>query len=638
MTRPVEKSMWLERVVPGLLFVLALGCMPDRRNNDPATPAEESDVAADAADAGVAADAGDAGLSETADGAVDTADAASATDAKKAAGCTTAAHCQVAGLHPCFQATCDAATGVCGAVALPDGATCGVADACVKSRTCLAGTCKSEPVDCDDDKPCTADGCTLDDGCTNLAKTAWCDDGDACTAGDQCSVGSCTGKPIACKDFIGNTTTPNPCTTDSCDKTSGCLYPPVEDTVKCDDGDATCTTDDTCAAGVCKGKAVVCKDDKNPCTLEICIAKNSQGCSSEKIDGQPCDDGKPCTEADSCGGGTCSGTAGCNDGNPCTDDVCDATIGCTHKDNVAPCTGSGPCVATSGTCKDGACSTAVKNCDDGNVCTNDDCDAATGGCKATAKLGNPCSDGDACTESDACDGTTCKAGAKAKCDDGNPCTVDSCVTGKGCKNAAAAPGASCGTDKQCVVGLCLDNNACGDGLCAQAETSETCPADCPESGGECVASDLTCIDACTGAKCAKPQKACTDMAGCSGLQACLAKCDDAKCDQGCFLAVKPAVIQAFLGANACVQAFCVQDSWIGKKCQGGGLGYTDCIAACTAAVCPVQDSACKADTTCSAIIDCVDACKDGDSACVQKCGVSDAKYDARVVCAQGNCL
>ena len=72
----------------------------------------------------------------------------------------------------------------------------------------------------------------------------------------------------------------------------------------------------------------------------------------------------------------------------------------------------------------GACIGSSVNCDDGNLCTTDACDVATG-CVATNN-NLPCDDGDACSLED-----TCSEGAwpgfRTLCDDGNVCTDDACV-------------------------------------------------------------------------------------------------------------------------------------------------------------------------------------------------------------------
>jgi hypothetical protein len=67
------------------------------------------------------------------------------------------------------------------------------------------------------------------------------------------------------------------------------------------------------------------------------------------------------------------------------------------------------------------CSVAAE-CDDGDGCTNDACDA--GACTET-DVG--CDDGDACT-TDTCSGGAC-AHAALDCDDGVDCTRDACVAG-----------------------------------------------------------------------------------------------------------------------------------------------------------------------------------------------------------------
>lgn len=69
-------------------------------------------------------------------------------------------------------------------------------------------------------------------------------------------------------------------------------------------------------------------------------------------------------------------------------------------------------------------------CDDGNVCTDDSCDPATGEC-VVADNTAPCDDGLLCTVNDACAGGVCLSGAPLVCDDGIICTADSCDPGTG---------------------------------------------------------------------------------------------------------------------------------------------------------------------------------------------------------------
>jgi hypothetical protein len=102
----------------------------------------------------------------------------------------------------------------------------------------------------------------------------------------------------------------DPCTTDFCDRASGCVYRP--NTLACDDGNP-CTTDDRCAAGVCAGtwnesccQADADCADSNPCTQDRCDTGTGT-CSWDgaPLDGTPCPDRDACTRGDQCQGGLC---------------------------------------------------------------------------------------------------------------------------------------------------------------------------------------------------------------------------------------------------------------------------------------------------------------------------------------------
>lgn len=95
---------------------------------------------------------------------------------------------------------------------------------------------------------------------------------------------------------------------------------------------------------------------------------------------------------------------------------------------------------------------ALLDCDDGEGCTADDCNAASG-CTASAAAW-ACSDGDACTGGDVCKSGVCIKGGSVVCDDKNPCTKDACDSAKGCIADPLANGTSCGTGKTCAAGIC----------------------------------------------------------------------------------------------------------------------------------------------------------------------------------------
>ncbi len=102
---------------------------------------------------------------------------------------------------------------------------------------------------------------------------------------------------------------------------------------------------------------------------------------------------------DRCGNGVVDGEETCDDANSADGDCCSASC------QLAPAGSDCPA--------------------DGNVCTNDACDAA-GVCRHDANT-LPCDDGDACTRNDVCAAGTCGGGPKTSC---GPC--ETCSPKGGC--------------------------------------------------------------------------------------------------------------------------------------------------------------------------------------------------------------
>jgi len=440
----------------------------------------------------------------------------------------------------CTIDTCDAASGVCkfnktkteGLSCNADSSVCTVGDTC-KNGQCESGKKKV----CDDSNKCTIDACDPKAGCKNINSDGPCDaDGDACTAGDKCDSGKCkAGAPKKCNDN-------SPCTKDSCDKLTGkCVYDgsnfegqpcdadgsicTVGDTCKkgscepgkkknCDDQDPCtddecnpkkgcnnthnsgpcnaddnpCTKGDKCVDGQCKvGQKTDC-NDKNPCTVDSCsVAKKGCVYDGKAKNGQVCDaDGSVCSEVDKCVDGQCkAGTLKkCVDGNTCTDDACDKKKGCTYTNNTDPCSDGKTCTIGDrcktapngvGKCYPGK----AKGCNDGNVCTQDQCDDSTGKCTYIGKAqdGELCDkDGSFCTVKDSCKDGECKVGKLQNCDDGNDCTNDACSPKAGCQNTvsdgACTDGSKCTTNDKCSKGKCVtqpvvcdDTNPCTTDTC-----------------------------------------------------------------------------------------------------------------------------------------------------------------------------
>jgi len=110
--------------------------------------------------------------------------------------------------------------------------------------------------------------------------------------GFRCMRSICTGD-AGCDDG-------NPCTTDTCDASSGiCQRALLGPSEPCSDGNA-CTNNDFCSSGICVSGATDVCDDDNACTTDTCTAGSGACTHTAK-----CVDGQACT-IDMCSAGTCS--------------------------------------------------------------------------------------------------------------------------------------------------------------------------------------------------------------------------------------------------------------------------------------------------------------------------------------------
>ena len=390
---------------------------------------------------------------------------------------------------PCTEATCDPVAG-CVLGPANEGGPCLDGDLCTSDDTCVAGSCVGgEATACDDDNPCTADGCDPASGCTHPdLDGAPCDDGEVCTTGDACGAGACHGGPApgcdddnlctddGCVPGVGCEHVPNglastcddgnPCTQASCDPQLGCVLLPANDGGSCDDGDA-CTQADSCAGGACGGATVDCSVSQ-PCFQGTCDSVT--GCGQLPLTGSACDDGDACTADDSCYQGFCGGVAiACDDGDACSDDGCDPATGCTVSPATGPACDDGDACTSDDACAAGTCTGSSLNCDDGDACTSDGCDPGSG-CTHELQTGLACDDGDACTGGDSCASGSC-AGSPIDCDDDEVCTTDGCDATKGCSHDAAPHnGAPCDDGDDCTT-----SDACSGGSCVGGPPpDETC--------------------------------------------------------------------------------------------------------------------------------------------------------------------
>ncbi len=79
-----------------------------------------------------------------------------------------------------------------------------------------------------------------------------------------------------------------------------------------------------------------------------------------------------------------------------------------------------------------ACDCNSVPCNDGNPCTTDTCNPATGACTHAPRTGQACNDGNTCTTGDACDASGFCVGAPVNCRDESACTYDYCDPVAGC--------------------------------------------------------------------------------------------------------------------------------------------------------------------------------------------------------------
>ena len=457
--------------------------------------------------------------------------------------------------------------------------------------------------------------CATDDDCTaeQLGIT-----GNDCLY-PACHAGHCVGGPtpagVACSASIAGA---DPgCVTSFCDGGGGCKAVILGGN-GCDDGDP-CTKADTCGSdGACVGGAAVICEPVSPCKLAVCD-KEAGGCVPfPASNGLACDDGDPCTTETACLDGTCAAAGNicaCNDDSDCDDDgdLCNGVPSCVDL----PGGGKG-CVVDAD---------SVFTCPpDNDFCSETACHPATGQCITTVLPGAPCNDAEACTKSDVCHSDGTCGGTPTECDDGVPCTADSCEPVSGLCLFVPSPGAPCNDGDPCTEAdacvsttckgtpkICDDSSPCTDDACDPGRGAcMTTPLSgllC-DDGSECTTDDECLEGACVGAGVdCDDDDPCTTDS-CTATAGCQFELNEDPCSDG----------DACTGPDACDEGLCVG---LAIGCDDG----TDCtidtcdpVAGC--AFEPV-DSACDDGKPCTAdlcdpsagcvgVADDSAACSDGD--------------------------
>ena len=397
--------------------------------------------------------------------------------------CPAPAPCHAAGI-------CNPATGACASAPVADGTPCDDGNACTRTDTCRTGSCVGgAPVVCGAPGSCHAAGvCDPVSGeCASapLADGTACDDGNACTQGDACQAGTCVGgAPVACP-------APAACRAAGvCNPATGqCSSPPLANGTVCDDGNA-CTRSDACQGGSCiGGQPVVCTVSGQCEASGVCDPATGACTIIPKADGVSCSDGNPCTQGDACRTGVCvSGPPmTCPPLDQCHGaGTCNPTTGqCTHpaKPSGAACDDGNPCTLAD-TCQGGVCVPGpAMSCAPLDQCHQaGTCNRTTGQCSNPPKVnGALCDDGNPCTQADACLAGACVGGPPVVCVPLDAChRAGACDPATGCSQPAAPDGTLCDD-----ASVCTRDDACQGGLCVGVPSTVCVPLDQCHDAGVC---------------------------------------------------------------------------------------------------------------------------------------------------------
>jgi hypothetical protein len=429
-------------------------------------------------------------------------------------------------------------------------------DPCTSGDACADGSCEGTPYTCTseacltracdglggcaetpqpDTEACGTEACPAD-ACAGLT---WNDFGATCTSfcsgSGSCEACSCAPAQTAC--------TAGGCCEAACDPAAGCATNPGS----CG-GVETCGANSITVSLVCTGcgpagatgscgggGTFVCDGTTHTLCQEVSCGGQTWRCTGaggvwQWRTSAECDDSDLCTWGDTCGGGTCNGTAiGCAS-TDCLQRACNGTSMCTE----APLPDTTPCGTTAcnadycssntfydypascarycnggGSCGTCSCTTTAAACQVGgsNQCCTASCSAVSGCSTQAGSCADSCAT-NGLAVSRTCSGCganladgSCGGGTTYTCDAGTHtlcqgvscssatylCTNDGGTwqwrTGNACDDSNA-----CTTGTYCSGGACTGGSAvnlCWDGICNCGETSTTCPGDCGTSTGDC---------------------------------------------------------------------------------------------------------------------------------------------------------
>ncbi|MBI5055620.1 MAG: DUF4215 domain-containing protein [Nitrospirae bacterium] len=173
----------------------------------------------------------------------------------------------------------------------------------------------------------------------------------------------------------------------------------------------------------------------------------------------------------------------CDDGNAVNGDGCNTLCQLDCINNSTMLCGSsnvGECRQGTQTCIDGIWSQCIGEIGpSAEICDglDNDCDGKTDE-DCVPSDGAACNDGDACTTGETYVSGVCQGGTPVNCDDGNECTSDSCDPASGCIHYNSAAGTACSGGVCDGSGSCVVLS-CGDGVKNGNETDIDCGGFCP---------------------------------------------------------------------------------------------------------------------------------------------------------------
>jgi len=275
--------------------------------------------------------------------------------------------------------------------------------------------------------------------------------GSVCITNSQCSSGFCV-DGVCC-----NTSCNGTCQACSSAKTGGvsgtCSNLPNgtdPDNECADQGAASCGTSGYCSgSGSCSYYSAGAPSGAASCSVGIYTPPSTCSGSGSVITGSSVSCSPyTCANSSACRT-TCTVTNDCANGFVCSSGVCQAS-----PPNGTTCNDGNPCTVND-VYQSGICAGVPVTCDDGIACTTDSCNPATGGCVNTP-VDAACSDGNLCNGSEQCSAVAgCLTGTPVNCDDGNSCTSDVCDAQNGCLNSILPDATPCGTGLTCQAGSCI---------------------------------------------------------------------------------------------------------------------------------------------------------------------------------------